>query len=260
MAEKLPRRMMRFNRNRGEEAPQGYTDVPQFRETIRENPSEENGQIPSMEYEDVASAKKSEADKKKQVQQNLEKIALTQVEKFKKQHNRMPNKEEADQMAESLYSQFKNTDLENISPEEGAENKSTEGGEHRDRRHRHLEEKQRGVKQNTAAQNIPIQKEPANISNDLKSLLGDEEKKGKKSAKDEFDLGLDEDTSQEAGSEELSGIEEIEAGEKSVCPNCGKETAQIIFCSKCGTAFCDKCSKIEGEKYICPKCGAKNEA
>jgi len=270
MGKKLPRRMMRFSRgsNAGEES-QEYSGSGNYSQSMQEGSLEYNKQIPSMNYEDVASSKKNELEKKKSAQENLEKIALGKVEEFKKQHNRMPNKEEADQMAESLYSQFKNTNLEHISAQGAQEDAFNETGDRRERHKRHQEErnqkKSAGDKQSMqpAAQTSQTQSSIANT--DLKALLGEEGKKGKKSVSDEFDLNLSEgtdeaDNTSAAASEEIGEIENIEIGDKAVCPNCGKETEQIIFCSKCGFSFCELCSKKEGTKYICPKCGTKNEA
>ncbi|VVB74807.1 DNA polymerase II large subunit [uncultured archaeon] len=273
MGEKVPRRMMRFSRkNNADGDEQNYSGANNYREVPQEGTLSGAGQIPSMNYEDVASSKKNELEKKKSAQENLEKIALGKVEEFKKQYNRMPSKEESDQMAESLYSQFKNTNLENIYPEEenlnrGAENANTE--ERRGRHHARGEErnqpKARGSGQVAQQQGSPQQPQSNVAATDLKALLGEDGKKSKKSASDEFDLNLEEgndaaNNTSASASEDIGEIESIEIGDKSVCPNCGKETDQIIFCSNCGFSFCNKCSKKEGAKYICPKCGTKNEA
>ncbi len=265
MAEKIPRRMMRFQRKKGAEE-QNYSGNENYRQMPQDDALSASGQIPSMNYEDVASSKKNEQEKKKQAQENLEKIALGKVEEFKKQYNRMPSKEESNQMAESLYSQFKDTNMENISPGDSGEEMGNENK--RGRHHEHMGErnleKARGAQQGVA-QAGPPQQQPSITNTDLKALLGEEGKKSKKSVSDEFDLNLDEgndeaNNTSAAASEEIGEIEDIEIGDKSICPNCGKETEQIIFCAKCGFSFCEKCSKKEGTKYICPKCGTKNEA
>jgi len=288
MSEKIPRRLMRFERKNNSNSAQedyaysqvgGYGQLPEEsssnakaplrREALKSNPLTGQGQMPSMNYEDVASSKKNEQEKRKQAQVNLEKIALGKVEEFKKQYNRMPNKEEADQMAENLYSQFKNTNLEHIYPEdENMGDTEEQNLGRRGRRGRHEERNQQKAgagEQKTPAQSTSQQPQINTATADLKALLGEEGKKSKKSVSDEFDLNLEEDSSEtseaaKSSSEEIGEIEDIALGDKSICPNCGKETEKIIFCSKCGYSFCELCSKKDGTKYICPKCKTKNEA
>jgi len=56
-------------------------------------------------------------------------------------------------------------------------------------------------------------------------------------------------------------LEELEEESgKGKCINCGKPFNELVFCSKCGNAFCDNCAKIKQKegtktKYVCPHCG-----
>ncbi|MBU2099873.1 hypothetical protein KKB11_01425 [Candidatus Micrarchaeota archaeon] len=88
----------------------------------------------------------------------------------------------------------------------------------------------------------------------IKGLFGEETTSAKEKMDEELKLDLNLDG-------EISENEGFEAEEKKgKCPNCKKEFNELIFCSKCGNAFCDKCAKTKqktdkGTKYVCPSCG-----
>ena len=93
----------------------------------------------------------------------------------------------------------------------------------------------------------------------MKDLFGEEEnEKQNKNNKDDFDMGLgdlDEETNPN-NPEELNIMEE-EDEKKLNCPNCKKQTEKIIYCSKCGAAFCITCAQTIGNDKVCPKCKTK---
>lgn len=292
MPENVPRRMMRFYRAGGNPAegnnPSGenfsqnenYSKNEDYSKSESgEDPFAPNGRpllskIPSMNYEDVDS-KNAEELKKIQQKNAEERLALGQVEKFKQQYNRLPNKEESDKIAENLYTQLKDTDLSKLYPEMNLpeeQNYSQSPQDPRSRRLARIKGKDEEKEEKTQApKNSPPQKPTSQAQSlgigselaDVKSLLEDESgpktKKGK--ATDEFDIGLDEEDEEEAPiEEETNDIESIDIKETTNCPNCKKEAEKIIFCPKCGTAYCNNCAKKENGQYICPKCGTKTKA
>ncbi|MFA6065218.1 MAG: hypothetical protein WCW44_01365 [archaeon] len=272
----VPRRLARFYRN-GEapEQTEGQNWQPPAqgqKEILKEDPFAPNGrpllqEIPSMGYEDLTNKNYEEI---RQVEQtNMEqKLALQEIEKFKRENNRMPTQKESDSIAESLFSQLKNSDMNALYPESaipGENQQQTQRGGHRGRRGERMEQTpaqkmpstQKGIPTEEPIQNQPL--------NEVKDLFGEEEsKKGKKKSEDDFDLGLDEDLGN-SGNEDISSIEDtgdiedISLDDKSECPNCKKDTEHIVYCPKCGTAFCEKCGKKQGNEYTCPKCGTKTK-
>jgi hypothetical protein len=217
-----------------------------------------------MGYEDVSAAKKNEEEKKKSPQENLERFALREVEKFKQEHNRMPNKEEQDQIAETLYSQLKNADLNALYPEDKTNQIQAKQSTQSSRQERRARNQRGNEKQGPIQETTPQPTPPSTPQqNDIKSLLeADSTKPNEKKETDEFDLGLDEeDTNTQSGEKtsEPDDIENINLSDKEICPNCKKESENIIFCPKCGTAYCPNCAKKDGPAYICPKCGTKTK-
>jgi len=295
MQQNIPRRLMRFYRGGGnQQTLEQNTNYDQNnynqKNTIEEDPFSPTGrpllgEIPSMSYEDLEKNKKNYEELKHIEQKNMEeKLALDEVERFKKTHNRMPTKEESEKIAETLYTQLKNTDVnalyanvkENQSQipgsMEGLPNDYGHETNRRSRRTLRADAKKQGQIPTTDANlgkepSIPQQTSQsvgAEIA-DVKSLLEDEsDEKGKKrKAEDEFDLGLGDDVSSTPEGGEIGGeeeIENIELSDKEICPNCKKETEKVIYCSKCGAAFCKICAKKEGNNTICPKCGTKTKA
>jgi len=233
------------------------------------------GQIPTMGYEDVnlEMDEKNALELKKIQQKNLEeKLALNEVEKFKKENKRLPNQKESDSIAENLYTQLKNSNINELYGKD-VKVPTSQSNQHAQRGRRRVvaggtipgEEKIQTNKNNSVVQTP--QKENIN------DILGNNERlnnQKKKSSEDEFNLDLgDEDnsSSKEAVSseEDVSSIEEIkddaigglELEDKEECPNCKKETERVLYCPNCGTAFCENCSKKQGEYYLCPKCGTR---
>ncbi|MFA5930767.1 MAG: hypothetical protein WC821_00480 [archaeon] len=289
MPENVPRRMMRFcreneNQEENNNSQRGnYSRNEDYsKKEVEEDPFAPNGRpllskIPSMNYEDVDS--KNAAELKKIQEKNAEeKLALGKVEQFKQQYNRLPTKEESDKIAENLFTQLKNTDMSKLYPEmsiPGEENYSQVPQDPRSRRLARIKGKNSSnpeankIPTNNNLRETPTQQGQFSNSNvsteiaEMKSLLEDNSepsaKKGK--AKDEFDMGLDEEISEGAPIDEgTNEIESIDIKESSTCPNCKKNAEKIIFCPKCGTAYCNNCAKKENGQYICPKCGTKTKA
>ncbi len=257
MADKIPRRMRRFYREKKTE-----TKIKP-KETDFSKYDDPEG-LPSMDYEDVGKDNKNHEEMKKIEELNLEeKLALMEVKKFKEEKKRLPNKEEAEKIAGNIYEQIrKNPELFGISKEEtgrsrGREKRSErEEKKPRDRRGRRNreEKKEPSKKEETTLE------EPA-IGKDMKELLSEENKSTKKDSfkkiKDDFDIGLD---LKEDLEEDANELEEISDEEESKCPKCGKKSDKIIFCAGCGIAYCEKCAKEKkGKNYTCPECGKENE-
>jgi DNA-directed RNA polymerase subunit RPC12/RpoP len=281
MEQNVPRRLQRFYRggeNKAAEEPRraNYYDQP-FQNLEQDETESPTGReilkkIPSTNYEDVPIDSTNAEDIKKIEQRNLEsKLALEEIEKFKKENKRLPTKEEADQIAESLYSQFKNTDTSPLY--EGITPKNVLGQvESKPKHGRHGREEQKtpiaGNEQQKGNKIPSLQDEqktssPTGIEDlNLKSMLGkNASEKPKKSEEDEFDLGLDEasgesNASNESEPEEES-IEDMSFEEGENCPNCKKTAEKTLYCSKCGAAFCANCAATQGNNLLCPKCGSK---
>jgi len=294
----VPRRLKRFYRN-GTEPPSGTQDSNrvQAEEDVGRSSMELDMEdtapsgrkllkkLPGMDYDDLpqfideSNYHAMEAAEQRDLEQ---KIALTEIEKFKRENKRLPSKEEAAKLAENIYSQLKDTAPEEAYPE--AAQKSASEGTAPITRH------QRG----RAGRNTPpsagpqsppsfgagIQKDTQTqsqnpISLDMKKLLQDSTPNQRESGIDkEFDLGLGDDSNSASAGESVSDLDDIEKledlgdfnleGPKKaplLCPSCGKEAVKTIFCPKCGNAFCDKCAKNKkGNEVTCPKCGTKTKA
>jgi len=93
---------------------------------------------------------------------------------------------------------------------------------------------------------------------EIKDLFGGTEKTSLNNDKMDEELKLDLNLDGELSEDEE--IKHPKEEEKGSCPNCKKSFNELVFCSKCGDAFCDNCAKIKqktdkGTKYVCPNCG-----
>jgi hypothetical protein len=252
---KVPRRMQRFYRQTNQPSQNNAYSKDNY--YSRSDPFSKDGPgLPSMEYEDVDMDEKNYQEMKKLEKLNLEeKLALLEVKKFKKEKKRLPNKKESEQMADNLFTQFKNN------PQNG-ETSNNPRTSRRDRKVRAPRTKRGKGKQETTmdpfAQNMPQVENP---NNNIKDLFAGAGSTSGAETKNEFDLGLDlesSDASTDMGS--MDDLKSISGGENS-CSNCGKENNKTIFCPKCGTAFCEHCSTEKNELgYTCPKCKTKVKA
>ena len=80
---------------------------------------------------------------------------------------------------------------------------------------------------------------------------------------DEFklDLGAEPGVSKDDFGElgDIGGEDDFNLGgldDKNACPSCKEPADKVIYCSKCGNAFCNKCGTKNGE-LACPKCGTR---
>ena len=245
----IPRRMKRFYRQ-GKQPPSENYQKDSYDPGFGK--ASDFGNIPTMGYEDL---EKNMSDENKKEIQRLEqgdleqKLALFEVEKFKKKNKRLPNKKESQQMADTLYNQFKDDKnlLSEKTPSKGRRDR-------RKSRKRMPPSKRKRMGRDGAMQEQAAQNEAIAPKKNIKDLFGPSEMGGKSIA-DEFKLNLGENEK----SDDLGELSELEneddfsldsMDEQQTCPSCNKKTDKIIYCSKCGAAFCEKCGK---EK--CPKCG-----
>jgi hypothetical protein len=289
MGDDVPRRLKRFYRKK-EEMTQKQNDSPYQQEYSQQDTTEESydygfgtyeqsdsqnqgkkelQKIPSMEYEDLEIDEKNAKDIEEYQKKSEDKeLALQEIEKFKKENNRMPNKKETEQIAENLYTQIKNNPVDYQDVSTGETRGQERRGHRRDNRQGGkipgVEEPINPPKEtieDNLSKEMNLEEEP---NQNFKNLFSDEEKKT--SNKDEFDLGLD-DEDEDFSNKELDKFDEeeelreiTEDKESQICPNCKKQTEKITYCPKCGFAYCKSCSKIvNGNEAICPKCGTKTK-
>lgn len=254
-----------------------YKDVSSYTSPERQ----QLGSIPTMNYEDLEIDPKNYRELKKFEQKKKEEeLALLEINRFKETHNRLPSKEEAEQIAENIYSQLKESDVSELYPASEEENggESNEAGGRkgwRERRLRKDRQKRDSKEAEGEEMKIPMAlqtPQSAEPIKNIKALLEDESfdlkekggpKKGGKKSVEEFDL--DEDFGEESDELDLGEAEEAVSIEKldkkgSSCPNCKAKTEKIIYCPKCGKAYCSKCAASCAEgKYSCPDCGTKTK-
>ena len=224
-------------------------------------------------------------EKKQEVSKQITmQLALDEVQRFKKEHKRMPKKEEYDKIAESIYTQLKDKEkrkkilerLDRLGPKESPAERAKARKKHGKGKgpagdkaaafaELHAAAKELNQKETIGAN----QKELQNMS--VQDLFSDakQSKKTVGNEEDEFSLGAMSKFEGKAEDEfslgELSSIEEPESQAKgNKCPKCGNLTDDIIFCSECGTAFCEKCAKrvsTQGavKTFVCPDCGKKTK-
>lgn len=239
---RVPRRLRRFKRSG--ELPSDLEDI-ELGESVPRQPG------------------KGEAEKEIATQ-----LALDEVQRFKQKHQRLPKKDEYDSIAESIYAQLKDKEKrkkimqrlgrrKEVTPSERAGQRKVGRREWR----QPGEEAAAGTKERAFAE---LQRAAKGLSEkeirgmSVEDLFDKEEKAGEKKpvakqgeVEEEFSLGA------LTGLEESSGKEE-----QQLCPQCGAQEAEIIFCPECGTAFCERCSKrVESlgnvRTLVCPGCGKK---
>jgi hypothetical protein len=156
--------------------------------------------IPSMDYEDLRLDEKNARELKKIGENEMEeKLALFEVEKFRHEKNRMPNKEETSKLAENVYTQLKsdNVDTSTMSRRElrqmrrqqkNPESSSGLGEEKTEEQPRHS---RHGTRPQPAQQNSepPMNTNIGDIGN-VKDLLGDDFNRNKNKLDSDMDLGL----------------------------------------------------------------------
>ncbi len=212
--------------------------------------------IPSMEYEDL---EKNISDQNKKEIQKIEqttleqKLALFEIEQFKKKNKRLPNKKESEQIADNLYTQFKEIGVSE-KRDRRSRRKGTEGVVEDEKM---PPSKRKRLQRDRMSQQEIAQDASILPKGNIKDLFGDSKKVGK-NLEDEFNLDLNggkKNSGDDLGeTEDNFNLKELD--EEKICPNCNEKTEKIIYCSKCGNAFCESCGTVNGEK-VCPKCGTK---
>ncbi|MCX6802953.1 MAG: hypothetical protein NTY48_00075 [Candidatus Diapherotrites archaeon] len=268
MVDKVPRRLMRFQRIPAVgESPQKAGHI------LESNPASKDGRnvldkMPSMDYTDLAKLKeqKDKGSKKGFCYKDPAPQQKKQVKPI-----------DDDGMAESLFSQIKSVEIENDSEKNTGKTSRERPGRARGRRAERNEEAN-NENDNKNSNKIPQANNlnPApqtQATANVKSLFEANDLEAKKSQKtsakkalpkeenDEFDLGLDgeqnaqaEDGEKAESDEEFDSLEEEEIIK---CPSCNKTIEKIIYCPKCGAAFCKNCAKTVNAASTCPKCNTK---
>jgi predicted RNA-binding Zn-ribbon protein involved in translation (DUF1610 family) len=211
-------------------------------------------------------------------------IAITKVDEFVKQNNRYPNKDEINKMAENVYELLKK-ELESDKEEKNKFEDDIDLGEfEKPEAGKNLLEKRKEERKKRKEENVEQEKqketELEQVEDDEKiedipntdDLEEDSEiEKSPETEPEDIDT---ENVQKLAEIDELSSLEdnlsedgfdmvdkEIETG-LNICPRCGNKSEELIYCPKCGEAFCDHCAKsvevqAESLKYTCPKCGTE---
>lgn len=208
--------------------------------------------------------KKEGVDEQKEIE-----LAKKELQKFRKQFKREPTEKEYDVIASNIYEQLKK---EGESGEgKGRTGKSKEDGEEmpswkrrKMEREGEKEGKKKGEKGGKKKGSIRRR------GRGKKEEAGEEEMEGEvaeeKTLKVKELLGEDEggDVAALGGEEDgLESIAGLDEGKKQPCPKCGKEVEKVIYCSKCGEAYCKNCNKKKEEVggkiiYYCPECNTKS--
>jgi hypothetical protein len=253
MTEAVPRRLKRFYRDAKEKKVKQEEEVRKENEGYagfgyEENQDEKKSdlqRIPSMDYEDLeveADEKNKKEIEEIQRKRSEEKIALSEIEDFKAKNNRLPNEKEEEMLAQKISPEIK------ANPREAWKNRRLA---RRDERMQKKENQQEQAGGSDIEGPAPSQETTLNLAS-VKDLLSDEKNPKSGGEGKEFDLNLGEE---EDKGGELEQIAEID--EEGKCPTCKKSADKLIYCSKCGTAFCNQCSKKSENEEACPKCGTR---
>jgi len=216
-------------------------------------------------------SEEGEIDWDKKRQETLEKrkveIAREKMDEFRERHNRLPEGNEEDEIAKSIFGQLQREE-EQLKEEEGRQRKR--GAPVAEREMKRGET--RGFAGRRQAIREPKTQEVAEPESDfgkseMIDLLKEEQswqktkKKSGRKGGDESEEGNNLQELEEIGNEgetEESAGSGKEAGLKN-CPKCGNPAEQTVFCPGCGAEFCDNCAKpqtVAGKKkYKCPSCG-----
>ena len=247
----------------------------------KEKLSEEvKAQLPSEEFEEGALRNKSS------------KMSLQEVREFRRQHRRLPEGSEIDELAENIFDQLKSSMKEELTerktyrdrrmqakPEEKKQKEEAGKAEEKKKPLKGKEEEKEEEEEETE------EAEEEEMEEEVKPVAVKPGKKIKPAVKaeeeQEIDLGeefisempdfgeedlthidLEEGIGKELNLDDLDEVEAIdtELGEEShKCPNCKSKTENIIFCPNCGSGFCTHCAKAAKPlgnkvKYQCPIC------
>jgi len=308
MAEKIPRRMKRFQRTKGKKPEKKVVEklkgIPKKRqknfteklkiekespdaiaETIFEQLKRKEEEQKQKERDKKRKSGKKEEKKIPSEKQPFSKKVATQTKSLSAQQNQNFVSEQKSAFGNSeksggeipLWKKRREERITGKPQEEIPEKKEKEKTEEKTKIRKH--EKRRKQKEE-------IEEETKIDLTELKGTKisglfggGKKTKQGLgKKATNELNLNLDlegmdelEELEGKEGEEEISELDEKDETEpeetdenkksgKGTCINCKQKFNELIFCSKCGNAFCDKCAKIKHKegtktKYVCPHCG-----
>lgn len=226
---------------------------------------------------------------KKTVEEKTDRLALSEMQRFRKEHERAPTRQELERIAESVYLQVKQeaqkkevhsrhksrkSFLEQRKKRRGKkEEQVNESGlsiaeQRRERRLKRMGKKEdKKIEDEKGGFEPEIGEKPQESISVKKELEGmdvsDIFSEKKESLEPDDVIGEDDFGDLE---KELSGLSKGDdlvskemSTEKSKCPNCKTFTQDLVFCPECGTAFCSHCAKKveslgEQTKFTCPKC------
>ncbi len=252
MGKKTPRRLQRFDRQGIEPTDEAMTGIDENKFSYSPKPEEKRTSGKEMSSKEIATS-----------------LAMEEVQKFKEQHKRLPEKKEYDSIAESIYAQLKDKArrkkaIERLERKKGKrprEKSSVEGTETGKKKRKHV--RPGHEKKQVEEKEFEAPKEEIGLSSEqIKGMSVEDLFSTEKSEKESGELGELEKIGEDEFS--LEGLESMEekSGASNKCPKCGAETEAVVFCPECGTAFCEKCAKkveVLGnvKTFVCPGCGKK---
>jgi len=203
-------------------------------------------------FEQILEAKKK-VPKEKEKYEQARAMTVKELREFRRKYKRLPQKDEYEAIAEAVVEQLKAPPhkIKEILEEE------------KKKLEKEKEEVLKKVEvKEEKAEEKPKKKEAAELL-EMPELEVGKEAEGISELEE---LGGMEEIGELEGMEELGeeGLEEIapleEEKEANVCPKCKKPALKLIYCPKCGNAFCDSCAKERKEtpvavEYVCPHCG-----
>ncbi len=204
-------------------------------------------------FEQILEAKKKVPAEKEKYEQ-ARAMTVKELREFRRKHKRLPQKDEYETIAEAVVEQLKAPPhkIKEILEEEKKK----------------LEKEKEEVlkKVEEKVEEKPKKKKAAELL-EMPELEIGKEAEGEELKIEELGEGLEgmEELGMEGlgEEEELGELEELEGEEeKKICPKCKKPVKELIYCPKCGNAFCKNCAKSIKEtpiaiEYVCPYCGYK---
>ncbi|MCR4335360.1 MAG: hypothetical protein NUV57_02375 [archaeon] len=223
---------------------------------------------------------KDELPTQEEVHGRSTEIAIKEVDKFKDTHSRYPQKDELEEISESVFNQLKNelkqdqeykkeisSQLELEEPKDELENLETDLRSNmnkmsllekrKERRHHgHMETEEEESKEKIEeTKNKVLKKEKQKIkmpeindADEMPDLMEENDDLSELESSDEVkklssieELGSLENELEESDDFDLID-KETEITENN-CPTCNNKTKEFIYCPNCGNAFCDHCAK-----------------
>ncbi|PIN99025.1 MAG: hypothetical protein COT90_01550 [Candidatus Diapherotrites archaeon CG10_big_fil_rev_8_21_14_0_10_31_34] len=263
MAEKTPRRMKRFNREKNKKIVEKLKGIPEKKQKDFSKKLKIQKETPDSIAETIFEQLKQKEERQKLIEKENKKSksknaeSIIQKSSFDKRQSF--GKKQANETREEEIPLWKKKRMERLGQTKEKKNIEKPVQEKEEKTELKRKHGKKGKKE--------IEPEEKEIELDeikgtkINGLFGDLKKTKSGLAKkelDELNLDLELDELDEEETPELDDSDETE--KKGVCVNCKQEFNELIFCSKCGNAFCDKCAKIKHKegtktKYVCPHCG-----